>query len=76
MSDIPKTPDDFTCSHCGDEHYLLQGCCDGRECGCMGQPVAVSVCTNCNADGKKQAQSNLKYSTAYRAAIDKGLLMD
>lgn len=42
-----------TCSYCDDEHYLLQGCCDGRECGCMGQPVSMTVCKECNADGNK-----------------------
>jgi len=41
------------CSYCDDEHYILQGCCDGRECGCMGQPVSMTVCKECNEDGNK-----------------------
>ncbi len=64
---IPKTPDDHVCSYCGDEHYLLQGCCDGRECGCMGQPTAVSVCKRCNPDGKKEMG---EYTESYAQYVE------
>jgi len=33
---------------------MLLGCCNGRECGCMGGPVAIMKCPDCNPDGKKE----------------------
>ena len=42
-----------SCIDCQDEHYILQDCCDGRECGCLAMPVSMSVCKECNSDGKK-----------------------
>ena len=44
------TPD---CKKCHDEHFILDGCCGGRECGCMGQPVSMSNCDQCNLDERK-----------------------
>lgn len=41
------------CSKCHDEHYILGGCCGGQECGCMGQPVSMSNCDQCNLDESK-----------------------
>lgn len=42
------------CLECKDEHYILHKCCDGRECGCRGQPSLMTNCT-CNPDGDKDA---------------------
>jgi len=28
------------------EGFEYQGCCDGRECGCMGMPVEPCICSN------------------------------
>lgn len=35
------------CEVCGTFVYGFeyQGCCDGRECGCMGKPVEPCVCS-------------------------------
>lgn len=49
------------CKTCGDEHYLLLGCCDGRECGCMGQPVQMTNCPDCNINGTKNVGDYTKY---------------
>jgi len=40
------------CENCNNERFILLGCCDGRMCGCMGQPVAMEPCEACNSDGK------------------------
>ena len=39
------------CIECQDEHYILHGCCDGRECGCMAKPVLMTNCIKCNPSG-------------------------
>lgn len=41
------------CIDCQDEHYILHGCCDGRECGCMAKPVLITNCVKCNPAGDK-----------------------
>ena len=41
------------CKKCNDEHYILLGCCSGQMCGCMGQPVSMTNCDECNPDGDK-----------------------
>lgn len=28
-------------------------CCSGRECGCMGQPVAATNCKECNKENRE-----------------------
>lgn len=34
------------CQNCGEPGwYVVQMCCDGRECGCMGQPVEPIICS-------------------------------
>ena len=55
------------CRDCNNERYILHGCCDGRECGCMGQPFAVSVCKYCNADGKKEMG---EYTESYAQYVE------
>jgi hypothetical protein len=42
-----------SCGTCDDDHYILHGCCSGRECGCMGQPVLMTNCADCNPNGDK-----------------------
>ena len=54
LIDVPKTPEDFECSHCGDEHYVLIRCCAGGDCGCYGLPVDIAPCNYCNEDEKKE----------------------
>ena len=39
------------CDACGGDRYILHGCCSGRDCGCMGQPVLMTNCTECNPAG-------------------------
>lgn len=39
------------CAECNGDRYILIECCDGRECGCMGQPVSMENCTACNPNG-------------------------
>ena len=38
----------MNCLICGIEvpDYEPKYCCDGRECGCMGQPVDPCICSN------------------------------
>lgn len=44
----------WACDGCGnvnvevDKDYQPQGCCDGRECGCMGQQINPVFCTKCH----------------------------
>ena len=42
------------CKGCRDDKYILQGCCSGRDCGCMGQPVSMTNCKICNPDGSAE----------------------
>lgn len=49
------------CDKCYDDLYILHGCCSGRECGCMGQPVSMSNCVACNPLGDKEPAGNAKY---------------
>ena len=50
----------ISCKKCGDERFLLIGCCGGFECGCMGMPVAFDECRECNADGKAEPGDYVK----------------
>lgn len=36
-----------TCFVCGEKFYgpEPERCCDGRECGCKGQPLGPSICS-------------------------------
>ncbi len=61
------TEQEYKCRSCDDDHYILHGCCDGRECGCMGQPVSMSVCMDCNHDGKKEVSG---YAAEYAHGIE------
>ena len=48
------------CWQCGkDLDYKIQGCCSGRDCGCMGMPVDLPVCSNeCEEAWKKDRDKN------------------
>jgi hypothetical protein len=48
------------CKKCQDEHYMLVGCCSGHECGCMGQPVSMSNCVQCNKNEDKPMGNYIK----------------
>lgn len=57
MSEAKKDESDLSvllCAKCGGYNYELLGCCGGRECGCMGQPVDSKPCSKCNIDGNKE----------------------
>ncbi len=46
--------DSTKCSECGGTGIVPQGCCDGRECGCMGMPVDFDViCAKCKKEAPK-----------------------
>lgn len=44
----------ISCKKCHGDNYILLGCCDGRECGCQGQPVSITNCPDCNPYGKEK----------------------
>ncbi len=39
------------CGYCGNDRYIVHGCCSGHECGCMGQPTIITNCVKCNPHG-------------------------
>lgn len=41
------------CQACKNDRVVLIGCCGGRECGCMGQPIDAKHCKACNISGLK-----------------------
>ena len=41
------------CNKCGDQKYIVSGCCNGFECGCMGKPVELTNCSTCNPNDDK-----------------------
>lgn len=36
----------YRCTNCGNEmpEYIVEHCCDGELCGCMGEPINSLVC--------------------------------
>jgi len=53
------------CEQCQGERYMLQGCCSGIECGCMGMPVSVTNCTECNPEGTAEMSKELEARADY-----------
>lgn len=51
---------DSSCKECKGDNYVLLGCCNGQECGCMGQPVALTNCTQCNPKGEMEMGEYIK----------------
>ncbi len=53
MSEANEVDGVVMCDKCQDDHYILHGCCSGlaNECGCMGQPVLITNCKECNPKG-------------------------
>lgn len=49
---------------CGNKYCIggieLITCCSGRECGCMGQPVAARYCQVCNKEKREPSEEVLK----------------
>ena len=37
----------YKCVNCGDEmpEYIIEYCCDGKLCGCMGEPMNPLICS-------------------------------
>lgn len=48
------------CVKCGNDHYILQGCCSGYMCDCMGKPSLMINCTSCNPNGDKPIGESVK----------------
>lgn len=48
------------CNTCGGYNFELIGCCSGRECGCMGQPVDSQPCQECNRNCNKEPSEQAK----------------
>jgi hypothetical protein len=48
------------CKECDGDNYTLGYCCNGYQCGCMAQPVTITRCKTCNADGEKDPGIRLK----------------
>ena len=38
------------CDKCLDTGLVLEGCCSGYMCGCMGMPVKFVRCSSCGCD--------------------------
>ncbi|AFK66714.1 hypothetical protein COPG_00118 [Colwellia phage 9A] len=36
------------CCKCDNDRFILEGCCGGGQCGCMGMPTSCTNCTYCN----------------------------
>lgn len=34
-------------------------CCSGRECGCMGKPVAATNCKECNKENRESTDERV-----------------
>ena len=47
------------CKKCRDEKFILTGCCNGRECGCMGMPVGIENCDRCNRENKGELPKSI-----------------
>ena len=48
------------CKKCDDQNYVVLSCCSGHECGCMGQPVQITNCVDCNPEADKHIGSELE----------------
>ena len=51
---------DVRCVHCGDDFVSGEApkyCCNGRDCGCYGQPINDYECENCK-DGDDNSSDN------------------
>lgn len=40
-------------------------CCSGRECGCMGQPVAATNCKECNKENREPTDKQVIQEMQY-----------
>lgn len=59
-----------TCTECHGDFYDLVGCCSGYQCGCMGQPVGIRACKNCNKYGSKDIPKSLLKSCEYADKLE------
>ncbi len=50
----------MNCAECNGENYILNGCCNGRECGCLGQPVSFTNCKTCNPNDDKPMSDEIE----------------
>lgn len=53
------------CKKCDGDHYIIYGCCSGRDCGCMGQPVGMTNCQECNPKGELPPEGSTKGYAPY-----------
>lgn len=47
------------CKDCQGDNFILLGCCNGRDCGCMGGPVQVTNCKKCNPNGLAEMSKDI-----------------
>ena len=47
------------CEHCENDRYIINGCCSGYQCGCMGQPTSITNCVKCNPDGDLEPSKSI-----------------
>ncbi len=45
-------------------------CCSGRECGCMGQPVAATNCKECNKENRETTDERVIQELQYLEWLD------
>lgn len=47
------------CDNCENDRYIVEGCCSGYQCGCMGQPTSITNCTSCNPEGDLEPSKSI-----------------
>jgi hypothetical protein len=61
----------YKCHYCDNivDNYVPEGCCSGRDCGCMGMPIEPPICDECSgSDGiwnnieKKLEENKMNYT--------------
>lgn len=58
------------CETCKDDKFILIGCCSGHMCVCLGMPVDIEPCKECNGSGELDASDDLKNSYPFFFRID------
>ena len=58
--------ENMECKVCKDDRYVLQHCCGGFECGCLGMPISVTNCMECNPQGDLLASDNISQDPIFK----------
>lgn len=53
------TQESEACDTCRGANYLPEMCCSGHECGCLGRPIDVKPCPECNQHGHLEPSPEL-----------------